>query len=73
VKQWSRSLTVARGNPGLCFDAFSSREPVPISLENALDHDDFGLNQPKIMNVIDFKNLSGMRAENRFTLFLIPL
>jgi hypothetical protein len=37
------------------------------------DHDDFGLNRFKIMNVIDSTILSGMRAENRYTLFLIPL
>jgi hypothetical protein len=40
--------------------------------EKALDHDDFGLNQSKII-VIDSKSLSGMRAENRFPLFLNPL
>ncbi|ABE64706.1 hypothetical protein Nham_4040 [Nitrobacter hamburgensis X14] len=39
-----------------------------------LDHDDFGSIQSKIMNVIDSNILrSGMRAENRCTLFLIPL
>jgi len=39
-----------------------------------LDHDDFGLIQSKIMNVIDSDIMrSGMRAENRTTLFLIPL
>jgi hypothetical protein len=35
---------------------------------------DFGSNRSKIMNVIDSNILrSGMRAENRYTLFLIPL
>jgi hypothetical protein len=38
--------------------------------DNALDHDDIGLFQSKIMNVIDSKHLE---RENRFTLFLIPL
>jgi hypothetical protein len=39
-----------------------------------LDHDDFGSNRSKIMNVIDSNILrSGMRAENRYTLFLILL
>ncbi len=39
----------------------------------ALDHDDFGLNQSKIMNVIDSNNLEWNGTENRCTLFLIPL
>jgi hypothetical protein len=40
----------------------------------ALDHDDLGSNRSKIMNVIDSSILrSGMLAENRYTLFLIPL
>jgi hypothetical protein len=35
------------------------------------DQDDFGSNRSKIMNVIDSNILrSGMRAENRYTLFL---
>jgi len=39
---------------------------------DGLDHDDFGSNRPKIMNVIDSNILrSGMRAENRYTLFLL--
>jgi hypothetical protein len=39
-----------------------------------LDHDDSGSNRSKIMNVIDSNIMrSGMRAENRTTLFLIPL
>jgi hypothetical protein len=42
--------------------------------QGPLDHDDFGSNRSKIMNVIDSNILrSGMRAENRYTLFLIPL
>jgi len=41
-------------------------------IRDALDHDDFGLNQSKII-VIDSKGWSGMRAENRSALFLIPL
>jgi hypothetical protein len=39
-----------------------------------MDHDDSGSDRPKIVNVIDSHILrSGMRAENRYTLFLIPL
>jgi hypothetical protein len=37
------------------------------------DHDNFGLNPAKIMNVIDPRNFEGMRVENRFPLLLIPL
>jgi hypothetical protein len=33
----------------------------------------FGSNRSKIMKVIDSNIWSGMRAENRYTLFLIPL
>lgn len=36
------------------------------------DHDNFGLNSTKIMNVIDPRNFEGMRVENRFPLLLIP-
>jgi hypothetical protein len=43
-------------------------------LKIRLDHDDFGSNRSKIMNVIDSHiSRSGMQAENRYTLFLIPL
>jgi hypothetical protein len=39
-----------------------------------LYRDDFGSNRSKIMNVIESNILrSGMRAENRYTLFLFPL
>ena len=40
-----------------------------------LDHDDFGLIQSKIMNVIDSIGLvwSGIREEKWFALFLVPL
>jgi hypothetical protein len=37
----------------------------------ALDHDDFGLNPSKIINVIDSKNLE--RDAGGVPLFLIPL
>jgi transposase len=38
-----------------------------------IDHDDFGSNRSKIMNLIVSNILrNGMRAENRTTLFLIP-
>jgi hypothetical protein len=39
--------------------------------EKALDHDDFGLDQSKII-VIDSKSLSGMRAENPVSTFPQP-
>jgi hypothetical protein len=39
----------------------------------SLDHDDFGLNQSKIMNVIDSKNLERDAGGKPLTLFLIPL
>jgi hypothetical protein len=38
-----------------------------------VDHDDFGLNQSKVINVIDFKSLEPDATENRHGLFLIPL
>ena len=39
----------------------------------ALDHDDFGLIQSKVSVIYFQKAVSGMLAENRFPLFLIPL
>jgi hypothetical protein len=39
----------------------------------ARDHDDFGLNQSKIINVINSDKWSVLRAENRSALFLNPL
>jgi hypothetical protein len=48
-------------------DAFSSREPVSISLENAIGHDDSGPKRSKITHVIDFRILrGGMRTESRY-------
>jgi hypothetical protein len=38
-----------------------------------LDHVEFGSNRSEFKNVIDSKSLSGLRAENRFALFLNPL
>jgi hypothetical protein len=38
-----------------------------------LDHDDFGSNRSKIMNVIDSKSLERDAGEKVRTLFLIPL
>jgi hypothetical protein len=38
-----------------------------------LHHDDFGLIQSKIMNLIDSNNLELNGTENRYPLFLIPL
>jgi hypothetical protein len=39
----------------------------------ALDHDDFGLNQSKVIKVIDFKNLERDGTDKPYPLFLIPL
>ncbi|MHB8887011.1 MAG: VOC family protein [Methylovirgula sp.] len=41
--------------------------------EHALDHDDLGLNQSKIINVIDSKSLERDASGKPRTLFLIPL
>jgi hypothetical protein len=38
----------------------------------ASDHDDFGLNQSKVINVIGFQSLERDGTENRYPLFLIP-
>jgi general secretion pathway protein J len=49
-----------RSSPAFRFFPFSSREPareLPRTRQSALDHDDFGLNQSKIMNVIDSRSL----------------
>ncbi|MHB8885913.1 MAG: DUF4160 domain-containing protein [Methylovirgula sp.] len=39
----------------------------------SIDHDDFGLKQSKIINVIDFKMLERDASGKPLTLFLIPL
>jgi hypothetical protein len=47
--------------------------PATVATHDGLDHDDFGLDQSKIMNVIDSKSLERDAGENRFPLFLNPL
>ncbi|MHB8886301.1 MAG: RNA polymerase sigma factor, partial [Methylovirgula sp.] len=43
------------------------------ALDEDLDHDDFGLNQSKIINVIDAKRIERDASGKPLTLFLIPL
>jgi hypothetical protein len=55
--------------PESCFDAFSSREPVSTSLENALKRDEIGMNRHRALGYC----LSMIFSEHRCTLFRIML
>jgi hypothetical protein len=49
------------------------KQPMPARRNMSLDHDDFGLEQSKIMNVIDSNSLERDASGKPLTLFLIPL
>jgi len=49
------------------------RASADLGAAGVLDHDDFGSNRSKIMNVIDSNSLERDAGEKVRTLFLIPL
>ncbi len=61
---------IGRSSVRLTFPQSGALWKIPVALA-VLDHDEFGLNQPKLINVIGILYLARDRTENRYPLFLI--